>query len=141
MLDIIDTAGQEEFSAMRDQYMRVGEGFLLVFSLTTRGSFDELPPLREKILMVKDVVGYYPMVVIGNKCDLENEREVSKLDLENLGKNFQCPVFEGSAKARINVEEAFKQVVREIVKFNSKGTGDGKGTVKKPRKPLRCSLL
>jgi len=98
------------------------------------------PPPNITILMVKDVVGYYPMVVIGNKCDLENEREVSKLDLENLGKTFQCPVFEGSAKARINVEEAFKQVVREIVKFNNKGT-DNKGTVKKPRKPLRCSLL
>jgi len=116
-----------------------------VFSLTTRGSFDELPPLRDKILMVKDVQPYYPMVVIGNKCDLENEREVSKQDLENLGKTFNCPVFEGSAKARINVEESFKQVVREIVKYNNKtnDTGVGKdGKIKKEKKPLiKCSLL
>lgn len=53
-LDILDTAGQEEFSAMREQYMRTGEGFLLVFSLTDRGSFDEVSHFHTQILRVKD---------------------------------------------------------------------------------------
>jgi Ras-related protein R-Ras2 len=53
-LDILDTAGQEEFSAMREQYMRSGEGFLLVFSVTDRGGFDEIFKFHRQILRVKD---------------------------------------------------------------------------------------
>ena len=46
LLDILDTAGQEEYSAMRDQYMRSGQGFLCVYSITNRGSFEELKSFR-----------------------------------------------------------------------------------------------
>ena len=49
-----DTAGQEEYSAMRDQYMRTGQGFLCVYSITSRSSFDEIASFREQILRVKD---------------------------------------------------------------------------------------
>lgn len=54
MLDILDTAGQEEFSAMRDQYMRTGEGFLLVFALNESKSFENIQNYREQIRRVKD---------------------------------------------------------------------------------------
>eukprot|EP01129_Flabellula_baltica_P005050 TRINITY_DN17_c2_g1_i1.p1 TRINITY_DN17_c2_g1~~TRINITY_DN17_c2_g1_i1.p1 ORF type:complete len:207 (-),score=56.92 TRINITY_DN17_c2_g1_i1:116-700(-) len=140
MLDILDTAGQEEYSAMRDQYIRAGEGFLLVFSITSQGSFEELTPLREKILMVKDVDSYFPMCLVGNKCDLTDEREVQATALQELGKTFNCPVFEASAKARINVEESFTEVVREIRKNGS----SSKGPDAKPKKAKRsggCSLF
>ncbi|WAR09403.1 RRAS2-like protein [Mya arenaria] len=53
-LDILDTAGQEEFSAMREQYMRSGMGFLLVYSVTDRSSFDEIYKFHKQILRVKD---------------------------------------------------------------------------------------
>ena len=49
-LDILDTAGQEEFSAMREQYMRSGEGFLLVFSLADRASFDEMYKFHKQVI-------------------------------------------------------------------------------------------
>lgn len=42
LLDILDTAGQEEYSAMRDQYMRTGEGFLLVFAVNSPKSFEDI---------------------------------------------------------------------------------------------------
>lgn len=77
LLDVLDTAGQEEYSAMREQYMRTGEGFLLVYSINSRQSFDEISLFQQQILRVKDK-DYFPMVVVGNKCDLENEREVSQ---------------------------------------------------------------
>src|SRR5438128_9220601 len=48
LLDILDTAGQEEYSAMRDQYMRTGEGFLLVYAITSRASFEETTTFREQ---------------------------------------------------------------------------------------------
>ena len=74
---MLDTAGQEEYSAMREQYMRTGEGFLLVYSITSRQSFDEITTFQQQILRVKDK-DYFPMVVVGNKCDLESEREVTR---------------------------------------------------------------
>lgn len=77
LLDVLDTAGQEEYSAMREQYMRTGEGFLLVYSITSRTSFEEIPTFQQQILRVKDK-DYFPVIVVGNKCDLEVERAVSQ---------------------------------------------------------------
>jgi small GTP-binding protein len=54
LLDILDTAGQEEYSAMRDQYMRTGEGFLLVFAVNNAKSFEDISAYREQIKRVKD---------------------------------------------------------------------------------------
>jgi small GTP-binding protein len=88
LLDVLDTAGQEEYSAMREQYMRTGEGFLLVYSITSRQSFDEILTFQQQILRVKDK-DYFPIIVVGNKCDLEHEREVS---VEGL-----CPLIQGVA--------------------------------------------
>jgi small GTP-binding protein len=73
---VLDTAGQEEYSAMREQYMRTGEGFLLVYSITSQQSFEEIKTFQQQILRVKDK-DYFPMIVVGNKCDLDGEREVS----------------------------------------------------------------
>lgn len=60
---------------MREQYMRTGEGFLLVYSITSRNSFDEILTFHQQILRVKDK-DYFPVVVVANKCDLEYERQV-----------------------------------------------------------------
>merc|ERR1712000_726770 len=132
LLDILDTAGQEEYSAMRDQYMRTGQGFLCTYAITSRSSFDEITSFREQILRVKDE-DQVPMVLIGNKCDLEEERQ-------DLAKSFGCPIFETSAKARINVEPAFYQLVREIRKDIQKKSGGGTGATKKKKKQ-GCLLL
>lgn len=83
LLDVLDTAGQEEYSAMREQYMRTGEGFLLVYSITSRQSFEEITTFQQQILRVKDR-DYFPMVVVGNKCDLEGEREVTRQGLSPI---------------------------------------------------------
>merc|ERR1711879_47001 len=122
LLDILDTAGQEEFSAMRDQYMRTGQGFLCVYSITSRSSFEEISSFREQILRVKEEDNV-PMVLVGNKCDLEDSRVVAK--------SFGCKFLESSAKSRINVEESFFELVREIRKSiggdSDSGKGKGKG--------------
>ncbi len=76
LLDVLDTAGQEEYSAMREQYMRTGEGFLLVYSITSRQSFEEMLTFQQQILRVKDK-DYFPIIIVGNKCDLNQERQVS----------------------------------------------------------------
>jgi GTPase KRas len=60
---------------MREQYMRTGEGFLLVYSITSRNSFEEISTFHQQILRVKDKDSF-PVIVVANKCDLEFERQV-----------------------------------------------------------------
>lgn len=113
LLDVLDTAGQEEYSAMREQYMRTGEGFLLVYSINSRNSLEELQSFFEQIQRVKDTDDV-PVLVVGNKCDLEIERQVSYEEGLSLAQRFKAPFLETSAKQRINVEEAFYGLVRSI---------------------------
>ncbi|GAA5914307.1 uncharacterized protein JCM6883_001809 [Sporobolomyces salmoneus] len=117
LLDVLDTAGQEEYSAMREQYMRTGEGFLLVYSITSRNSFDEITTFHQQILRVKDK-DYFPVIVVANKSDLDHERQVETHEGAQLAKQFGCQFIETSAKARRNVDEAFQELVREIRRYN-----------------------
>eukprot|EP01089_Gocevia_fonbrunei_P012290 TRINITY_DN2863_c0_g2_i1.p1 TRINITY_DN2863_c0_g2~~TRINITY_DN2863_c0_g2_i1.p1 ORF type:complete len:195 (-),score=47.71 TRINITY_DN2863_c0_g2_i1:82-666(-) len=123
LLDILDTAGQEEFSAMRDQYMRTGEGFLLVFSLSDRTTWDESIPLFQRIQRVQEDETQPPMVLVGNKKDLTKDRTVTTTELIERGKEWGVPCFEASAKTRENVEEVFFSLVREIRKFRNEAAG------------------
>jgi len=116
LLDVLDTAGQEEYSAMREQYMRTGEGFLLVYSITSRPSFEEVSTFHQQILRVKDKDSF-PMVVVANKCDLEYERQVQQNEGRNLAKQFDATFIETSAKLKVNVDEAFIGVVRAIRRY------------------------
>ncbi|XP_046669155.1 ras-like protein 2 [Homalodisca vitripennis] len=115
-LDILDTAGQEEFSAMREQYMRSGEGFLLVFAVTDKASFDEMYKFHRQILRVKDR-DEFPMLMVGNKADLEHQRVVSVQEAQNLSRQLKIPYIECSAKLRMNVDQAFHELVRIVRKF------------------------
>jgi len=142
ILDVLDTAGQEEYSAMREQWLRYGEGIMLVYSLTSKISFDELSPLMEQIQRVRDVddLKEVPLVLFGNKTDLENERQVTSDEGAALAKKIGGSFFEGSAKARRNVDEAFFQLVRNIRAIRDR---NGKGTtttkISKPRRA--CNIL
>jgi len=145
LLDILDTAGQEEYSAMRDQYMRTGQGFLCVYSITSRSSFDEIGSFREQILRVKDK-DHVPMIVVGNKCDLVHERQVTSQQGQDLARSFGCPFLETSAKSRVNVEESFYQLVREIrrdLKSSGKDprAGGSKGGKAGGNKKAGCKIL
>ncbi|KAG5356685.1 Ras-like protein 1 [Yarrowia sp. C11] len=112
-LDVLDTAGQEEYSAMREQYMRNGDGFLLVYSITSRDSFEEAQQFYNQILRVKDVARA-PVVLVTNKCDLSAERQVSTAEGQRLAREWNVPFFETSARYRVNVDEPFCDLVREI---------------------------
>ncbi|GMM31814.1 Ras family GTPase [Martiniozyma asiatica (nom. inval.)] len=123
-LDILDTAGQEEYSSMRDMYMKTGEGFILVFSLTDRQTFDEIATFYRQIMRVKgEQVDFVPMMLVGNKSDLEEERQVSKEEGLALAKRFDCAYIETSAKSGINVSNAFHGVVKMIIGNSVLGVG------------------
>lgn len=108
--------------------MKNGQGFILVYSITAQSTFNDLQDLREQILRVKvnwiDIIYHLdvitilsrllqdtddvPMVLVGNKCDLEDERVVGKELGKQLAQQFNCSFMETSAKAKINVNDVSK---------------------------------
>ncbi|PAA65276.1 hypothetical protein BOX15_Mlig000663g1 [Macrostomum lignano] len=139
LLDILDTAGQEEYSAMRDQYMRTGEGFLCVFAVNNPKSFDDIEQYREQIKRVKDAEEV-PLVLVGNKTDLHG-RTVDVRTAKHLADEFGIPYVETSAKTRQGVDDAFYTLVREIRKFKERGGDKRRRGGKRSKARLRCSLM
>lgn len=137
MLEILDTAGTEQFTAMRDLYMKNGQGFLLVYSITAQSTFNDLQDLREQILRVKDT-DEVPMILVGNKCDLEDERVVGKDQGQGLAHQWGSAFLETSAKAKINVNEIFNDLVRMI---NKKDPGNKKKTGGSSSSDCCCVML
>lgn len=138
-LDILDTAGQEEFSAMREQYMRSGEGFLLVFSVADHASFDELYKFHKQILRVKDR-DEFPMLIVGNKADLDIQRVVSLEEAQALSRQLKVPYIECSAKARMNVDQAFHELVRLVRRFQEAERINIKSEYRSGKKK-KCTIL
>ncbi|KAJ8048180.1 GTPase KRas [Holothuria leucospilota] len=137
LLDILDTAGQEEYSAMRDQYMRTGEGFLCVFAVNNDKSFEDVNSYREQIKRVKDA-DEVPMVLVGNKIDLPYWTVDSK-QAANLAKSYNIPYIETSAKTRQGVDDAFYTLVREIRKDKERRNVSNKK--QNGKRIRRCLLL
>ncbi|KAL1138150.1 hypothetical protein AAG570_009842 [Ranatra chinensis] len=138
LLDVLDTAGQEEFSAMREQYMRKGDGFLLVYSVTDKQSYENIVSFHTQILRVKDR-DVYPMLLVANKVDLVHLRKVSEEAGRELAHKLQIPYIETSAKdPPLNVDAAFQEVVRVIRNQPPAELEKNNG---KRRRPIKCSLL
>ncbi|CBY09666.1 unnamed protein product [Oikopleura dioica] len=121
-LEILDTAGTEQFASMRDLYIRNGQGFVLVYSITSMQSFLDIKSMRNQICRVKGTERV-PIVLVGNKVDLERDREVQRNDGLGLAKEWACSFYEASAKAKINVDELFEQAVEQM---NIMGKNKGK---------------
>ncbi|KAF7552372.1 hypothetical protein G7046_g7422 [Stylonectria norvegica] len=129
MLEVLDTAGQEEYTALRDQWIRDGEGFVLVYSISSRSSFSRIKRFHHQIQRVKESTASspsypgspistataqapVPIMLVGNKSDRVTEREVSTQEGHALARDLGCEFVEASAKNCINVEKAFYDVVR-----------------------------
>lgn len=107
---MLDTAGQEEFSAMREQYMRKGDGFLLVYSVTDKQSYQNIVNFYTQILRVKDR-DVYPMLLVANKVDLVHLRKVTEEQGRELAHRLGISYIETSAKdPPLNVDAAFHEV-------------------------------
>ena len=159
MLEILDTAGtvcskegqeknrfsssfQEQFTAMRDLYMKNGQGFILVYSITSQATFNDLIDIKDQIMRVKDVGDDIPMVLVGNKNDLEDERVVGKQNGEALARSFGCTFLEASAKLQVNVNEVgqptgigdrvFRTILLDLLRFNPSNQSQNPATTTSP---------
>lgn len=143
-VDILDTAGQEDYAAIRDNYFRSGEGFLCVFSILEQESLNSVHELREQILRVKNNDNV-PFVLVGNKADLGDRRLVSEEAARELANKWNVPYVETSAKTRHNVDTIFYDLIREIKKLRDSQQGlenvQGKKKSKKKKKKKFCIIF
>lgn len=119
IIEITDTGGLDNFSHMKQFYIQNAEGFLLVYSIVDRESFSSIKPLRDEILKIKGSQLDVPILLVGNKCDLEGQRVVSTRDGQALATSWGVPFFETSAKEDLNTKRIFVEIVKEIIKANS----------------------
>lgn len=96
--------------------MKTGQGFLLVFSITSMSSLYELTELREQIRQIKEDDNV-PMVLVGNKSDLEEDRSVPRARAFKISQDWgTVPYYETSARRRANVDEVFVDLCRQIMR-------------------------
>jgi len=111
-VEVIDTAGQEEYATLRDQWIREGQGFVLVYSIASRVSFERIEIFRQSMNRIKR--GQPVFLLVGNKSDKATEREVSYDEGSRLAERFGCDFMETSAKTSQNVENLFTHIVRTL---------------------------
>ncbi|KAG8936330.1 Ras GTPase ras2 [Tulasnella sp. 419] len=126
-IEVIDTAGQEEYATLRDQWVREGQGFVLVYSIASRITFERLEVFRQSMLRVKGSTPIY--ILVGNKSDKSYEREVSKEEGAALARRFNCEFLETSARTAHNVERLFNNLIRSLRQNRDGESGGALGGV------------
>ena len=115
LLEILDTAGQDDYQSMIETWINFGSGFLLVYSIDDMESFTEVKKKYDKLSAVKGK-DIFSTILVGNKCDLgENLRKVPKKDAEDFANSKGIPFLEASALNKINVKESFVKVVHDLL--------------------------
>lgn len=124
MLEILDTAGAEQFASLQDLYIKNGQGFFIVYSVTSLQSLLDVQAIRDRIVKVKSSstsplsgtkTNLPPMVLVGNKIDLVEQREVMPVVGESMARKWGCSSFiETSARTGDNVNQSFLEAVRLV---------------------------
>ena len=118
-IKIWDTAGQERFKALTQSYFRNAEGVILAFDVTNTSSYDNLKDWIgsiKKNLEGKNI--FLPLIIVGNKIDMEESREVEKENAEQFATENNYKYFETSAKTGEGVDEAVRNLVNQVLNNN-----------------------
>ncbi|KAI0034935.1 small GTPase superfamily [Vararia minispora EC-137] len=137
-VEVIDTAGQEEYATLRDQWVREGQGFILVYSIASRATFDRLEVFRQSMMRVKRQKPIF--MLVGNKADKHYEREVSRDEGVAMAREFGCEFMETSAKTAQNVERLFTTLVR-MLRATKQAEHGPPAPVKPEKKKQRCIIM
>ncbi|KAF1527645.1 Ras-related protein Rab-8A, partial [Eudyptes sclateri] len=107
-----DTAGQERFRTITTAYYRGAMGIMLVYDITNEKSFENI---RNWVRNIEEHASPdVEKMILGNKCDANDKRQVSREQGEKLAASFGIKFMETSAKANINIENAFFTLARDI---------------------------
>ncbi|XP_036043860.1 GTP-binding protein Di-Ras2 [Onychomys torridus] len=133
-LQITDTTGSHQFPAMQRLSISKGHAFILVYSITSRQSLEELKPIYEQICEIKGDVESIPIMLVGNKCDESPNREVQSSEAEALARTWKCAFMETSAKLNHNVKELFQELLNLEKRRTVSLQIDGKKSKQQKRK-------
>ena len=111
-IQIWDTAGQERYRAITSSYFKGSNGCFIVYDITNEASFNNIENWYEQIQ--KETSSDLPILLVGNKCDLEDERKVPIEKGKEKAKNLNCAFFETSALKKINIDKIFEELVNNI---------------------------
>jgi len=111
-IQIWDTAGQERYRAITSSYFKGSNGCFIVYDITNEASFNNIENWYEQIQ--KETSKDIPILLVGNKCDLENERKVPIEKGKEKAQNLNCAFFETSALKKINIDKIFEELVNNI---------------------------
>ena len=111
---IWDTAGQEKYKAITGAYYKGSKGAFVVYDITRRDTFESADRWINDLKVTADPK--INIILIGNKCDLEDKREVLKEQGEEKAKSFDCAFLETSALKGDNIDKGFEMMVNEIFK-------------------------
>ncbi|KAM6456284.1 GTP-binding protein Di-Ras3 isoform 3-T6 [Liasis olivaceus] len=142
-LQITDTTGSHQFPAMQRLSISKGHAFMLVYSVTSRQSVEELQPIYEQICQIKGDVQKVPIMLVGNKSD-DTQREVGTSEGEVLATKWKCSFMETSAKMNYNVQELFEELLNLEKRRNVSLQVDGKKSKqqrKKDKLRSKCSVM
>jgi Ras family protein len=121
LTEIVDTAGQDEYSILNSKHFIGIHGYMLVYAVSSLASFEMVQVIRDKILNHLGTESV-PIVIVGNKSDLRPEqRQVSPEDGRKLGEKLQCGWTEASAAYDTNVAKAFELMIAQIEKAQAPG--------------------
>ncbi|XP_034289129.1 GTP-binding protein Di-Ras3 [Pantherophis guttatus] len=142
-LQITDTTGSHQFPAMQRLSISKGHAFMLVYSVTSRQSVEELQPIYEQICQIKGDIQKVPIILVGNKSD-NPQREVGTSEGEVLATKWKCSFMETSAKMNYNVQELFEELLNLEKRRNVSLQVDGKKSKqqrKKDKLRSKCSVM
>ncbi|KAJ5077385.1 ras-related protein rab-13 [Anaeramoeba ignava] len=116
-LVIWDTSGQERFKKITNSYYRGAHGIILVYDITNEESFENIE--ENWMTSIKENANEnVKTILIGNKCDLEEKRQVSKEKGKEFADEYKIPFYEVSAKNNINIDNTFFEITRNIRENN-----------------------
>lgn len=143
VIEMLDTAGQEEYTSptIVDNYLKSAEGFVVVYSTTSRKSFEKVNEFFDRITHIRGTT-QFPSVIVANKADLMGKREVSTEEGQHLSKYLDFPIFETSAKDINSVSKMFSNIVEQVFKSysNSASDSDSSGEKRKKKKE-KCNIM
>jgi len=116
-LQIWDTAGQERFRGITKNFMKGADGIIYVYDITKKSSFESL---KNWIFQSEEATEGFKKIIIGNKIDLEKERQITKDSLNKFCQSRNIKGLEVSAKNDVNVNECFETLAKLIIEGKSK---------------------
>ena len=135
----MDTSGQERYHSVATNIIKSADGIILMYDITNRESFDSISRWSNDILTNKEKD--FPVILIGNKSDLENGRNIEKEEGESVAKKLNTKFYEVSNRDGANVKESCRELISMILNYNSNDIMSTSSKLsKKKLKKRKCFL-